>query len=403
MKKFNKNIIVFVLVSVFVIWGLAGDSFAEIFHHARLFFEGVSDGKEDPFGTFKEGVDESTTKYLRYHSQMMDLNSAKENLLGTRIMKKGDSYYVRAESGSIICPETSVTDADSMEKNVESVAQLQAAAQENGAKFLYCAAPPKGYYETLPQNISSYDKVNYDNYLSALSERDIPFIDLNKSLLSSGISEEDIFFYTDHHWKPHSGFAAAGSVCGELNRRYGFEYDSSVCDLDSYNAEVYKDWFLGSYGKKAGKNFSWVGADDFELITPKFDTDLTVEQINDDKLRTGSFEDTVLYKELFKKDYYKSNPYNVYSGGNSRLQIIRNNLNKDGKKVLIIRDSYAMVVTPFLALNTSELHICDVREMEKLTGDRMDMREYIKKVKPDYVLVLYTGSDGDDNRFDFFS
>ena len=96
-----------------------------------------------------------------------------------------------------------------------------------------------------------------------------------------------------------------------------------------------------------GKNFSWVGAEDFELITPKFDTDLTEEQPQSDLIRSGSFEEIAIHKELLRTDYYKVSAYNAYSGGNSRLQIFRNNKNKDGKKIVIVRDSYAMVVTPF--------------------------------------------------------
>lgn len=82
---------------------------------------------------------------------------------------------------------------------------------------------------------------------------------------------------------------------------------------------------------------------------------------------------------------------------------MKNNLNPKGEKVLLIRDSFACVVAPFLALQTSELHICDVRDDEHYVGDKLNMEEYIEQIKPDYVLVLYTGvGDTTDSRYDFF-
>lgn len=70
----------------------------------------------------------------------------------------------------------------------------------------------------------------------------------------------------------------------------------------------------------------------------------------------------------------------------------------------MIRDSFACVVAPFLSLQTSELDICDVRDGEAYVGNKLNMEDYIKKEKPDYVLVLYTGvGDQTDSRYDFFS
>ena len=109
--------------------------------------------------------------------------------------------------------------------------------------------------------------------------------------------------------------------------------------------------------------------------------------------------------ENMKKDYYKINTYATFSGGDFRLQIIKNNLNANGKKVLLIRDSFACVVAPFLALQTSELHVCDVRDYEYYVGDKLNIDEYIKEIKPDYVIVLYTGVSRIEElhgKYDFF-
>ena len=165
--------------------------------------------------------------------------------------------------------------------------------------------------------------------------------------------------------------------------------------------------FLGSYGKKVGTYFTWNGADDFDLILPKFKTDMTECQPFKNEIKNGAFEDTVLYKQHLEKNYYHTNNYCTYSGGDFRLQIMKNNLNTNGKKILLIRNSFACAVSPFLALNTSELHICDVRNYSYFVGNKINMEEYIKEIKPDFVLVLYHKGIGaylekNNGEYDFF-
>ena len=87
------------------------------------------------------------------------------------------------------------------------------------------------------------------------------------------------------------------------------------------------------------------------------------------------------------------------------MQIMRNNLNPNGKKILMIRDSFACVIAPFLSLQTSELHICDMRNNEKIVGDKLNAEEYIKQIAPDYVIVLYSGVSNFEEshgKYDFF-
>ena len=153
-----------------------------------------------------------------------------------------------------------------------------------------------------------------------------------------------------------------------------------------------------------GTWFTWQGADDFELIVPDFETSMSEERPFENELREGSFEDTVLFKKFMEKDLYKKNTYAAYSGGDFRLQIMRNELNPDGKKILLIRDSFACAVAPFLALQTSELHICDMRNFGYFAGDKFYMDNYIREINPDYVLVLYSGVnpiDGSLGKYDF--
>ena len=60
----------------------------------------------------------------------------------------------------------------------------------------------------------------------------------------------------------------------------------------------------------------------------------------------------------------------------------------EGPKIVVVRTSYACVVTPFLALQFSQLHLIDDREGNYPEGDIINLEDYLKTEKPEYVLVI---------------
>lgn len=388
MKKFNKNIIIFIAVALLILVGLASSELvSQVFFAVKGFYQDVVAGNPEAFRNFTIRIDD-TSDLLRYQDQLLDINSAKENLLGTRIIFKDDTTLVKADSGSILGWSTNapLTDEE-VGKTVETAERIQAIAENNGADFLYCTVTKKGFYESVPENFHTYDRENYSKILNALSAAGIPLMDSEEVFESLGVPDEEIFFKTDHHWTPLAGFYLHGAICAQLQERYGFEYHPEYTDLQNYHVETYENWSLGSYGKKVGTFFTNCGADDFDVITPLFPTDFVEEVPYRQENRTGSFEDTMLYREYLEKGYYGRNNYTTYSGGDYRLQKITNN-QCEGEKILIIRRSFGCVVTPFLAIHAKELHVIDDREGDYPSGARIDLEAYIQEVQPDYVLIL---------------
>lgn len=402
MKKFNKNSLLFIFVVTFIIAGIWGNCFEQLKWKTIDMLAGLKHGNLYSVFDFKFNIDDVSNNELSYHDTLMNVNSVKENALGTRVIEKEDTLVVKSDSGSLI-GQSKKLDINEIKNVVKRIDTLKTVAENNGANFLYCAAPTKELYEISPQNVENHSKENYDLFLSELANSNIPTINFADTINNK--TDYEPFYYTDHHWTAKSGFAANNALINELNARYGFEYNKELMVFSNYSIDHYQNWFLGSKGKKVGTYFTWSGADDFDLITPKFETNLTEEQPFKNQIRTGEFKDTVLYMENMEKDYYKINTYATYSGGDFRLQIMKNNLNPQGKKILLIRDSFACVVAPFLALQTSELHICDMRDYEYYVGEKLNAEKYIKEIQPDYVIVLYSGIstvDKSDGRYDFF-
>lgn len=405
MRKINKNIFVFAFYIIVIICGIQGKCFQKLVDTVKYFKNELSHGNIFALLDISEMVDSSMNNDIFYHDVLVDINSIKENILGTRIVPKGDTTVIKSDEGSLLEPSSASRDED-LNYVAEQIQRLEAISKENGADFLYCLAPAKEIYYNTPSNVVNNIRTNYYKFKNSLDTNNIPYIELAQTLDKS-LKPNEIFFYTDHHWKPYAGFLATKAICDELKSKYNFEYNDYYTDINNYTVTTYKDFFLGSYGKKVGRYFTWNGADDFDLIVPKFETNMTERQPLNNEVKTGSFKDTVLFLKNLEKNYYHRDCYLTYSGGNFRLQIMNNNLNVTGKKILLIRNSYACVVAPFLALNTSELHICDVRNGIYLVGDKLNMEEYIKEIKPDFVLVLYQRGVGaylenNSGNFDFF-
>lgn len=403
MKNFNKNILTFVIIFIIVVMGLWSSRVSEILEAGieetkalmrdNGFFEG--------FNVFTGKVETAFSEGLTYHKDFLDLNSAIQKNMGTARIDKGDMTVIKSKSGYLSYLRKEMPER-ALKKRAKNTAKLYKAAKENGAEFLYIMAPVKGYYMEYPENVEDYNKQNCDAFLRALDDAKVPYLSLIKEMKKDGITEEEMFFITDHHWKPEYALWAVNNVAEELNKRFGFEYDKEKLDIENYKVEIHFNAFLGSQGKKAGQYFSELGIDDINIITPDFETSFTDTQVGKDYVKTGAFSEVLIHKDhVSDADYYNKNPYAAYLGGDYREQIIENHLNIEGKNVLLIKDSFSCAFAPFLSMTTHNTHLLDMRDFSEFEGDRINVAEYIERVKPDYVLVMYTGVTSEDKLYDF--
>lgn len=388
MKKQYGKLAVFVCVMLFLAVGLiGGNAVRESRMLAARLLEKSADDCFARLSAFTDGVEGILQRDLAYHGWLLDLNSVKENLAGTRIVVKPDMTVVKTDSGKLASFQEAQS-AEQVEQNALYFERIYRIAEKNGARFLCCPVPQKANYETSPVNVRNYNRENYEKTLQELNQRQIPYLDVSGVFEETVNRGEDLYFATDHHWKPSTGFAFARAICEMLKEFYGFNYQEEYTDFNNYEVETLQDWFLGSLGKKAGRFFLWSGAEDFDLISPQFETDLTEEIPALFQIQRGDFRKIMIDQKYLAKDYYQSNTYAAYSGGDYRLQVYRNHLRPDGPTIAVIRSSYACVVTPFLALQAGELHNIDIREGDYPEGDIVNLEQYFREIKPDYVLVI---------------
>ena len=190
---------------------------------------------------------------------------------------------------------------------------------------------------------------------------DIQWIDAQKALKVA--KDEPIYYRTDHHWTSRGAYIAYRETIQQMGL--------TPYDLDDFTIQTVSEDFRGTYDAKA--NDSFIRSDSIEIFEPKFSVQYDID-IDDGKSRMDSLYD---WGFLEKRD-----KYSLFLGGNHRAVTIRSNIDST-RKLLVIKDSYAHSLIPFLANHFSEIYMVDLRY------DHRSMKEIIKKKDIQDVLVVY--------------
>ena len=284
---------------------------------------------------------------------------------------------------------------------IEQVTKLAEKQREKGKEFIFVFAPSQisKYEHMLPTGFVDYSNQNGDDLIEALKNNGVMVLDLREELNNSGISCTDAFFVTDHHWKPEIGFWAYTKIVDYLIQIGAIdEINTRFTDINEFDVTVYKDWFLGTSGKRTGIYFA--GVDDFQIITPRFETkDMNVMIPDWSVDRTGDFVTMAFNINANENNFFSANPYGVYGHGDTPLTHFRNENAPIDMKVLTIGDSFTNVPCVFMPLVFSQ---CDEMDMRFYSGDFL---EYYQEYDPD-VLVMLIGASSisrPNTTYDFFS
>lgn len=300
-----------------------------------------------------------------------------------------DNYVINGENVTIRLNNGYLTEYREEESNktnkyVESYSSFNDFLKERKIKLLYIQAPAKinKYDEQLPKGIKNYCNSDSDTLLQKLSDKGVDTFDLREVMNEKIDDYYGAFFKADHHWKPETGLWAAAQVAERLNEEYNFNFNMEKFEISNYDLKVYKNYFLGSQGRRV--SLGYTNPEDISIITPKWDTDITIQCAKKEINQRGRFEEVLIdYSQLEKIDYYNKNPYAAYLWGDDELTKITNNLNPNGKKILMIKESFSLVMIPFLIDGVSEIDLIDKRYY------RNSVKEYVEQTKPDIVMMMF--------------
>ena len=178
---------------------------------------------------------------------------------------------------------------------------------------------------------------------------------------------EKIYYKTDHHWTTLGAFYAFQAAAPSL----GIEGDLS----GKYVSYAVSDSFNGMLASKSGVNLGEKEQIDIYVPTEE-DTDLIVDYVDEGKRSTSLYDSS----KLKEKDQYT-----VFLGGNSSLLDIRT-VSTSTKRLLLVKDSFANSLIPFLTPYYREIVVVDPRYYSGTINDLMDSYRISE------VLFLYSGN-----------
>lgn len=215
--------------------------------------------------------------------------------------------------------------------------------------------------DKLPRYAPVDDELADINRVRDSLDRSIKYVDVYSSLYAK--RNDYIYYKTDHHWTTKGAFYAYEGLEKEMG--------ISTRGENHYNITEVSDNFYGTLYSEGG--FRGLKPDSVELYIPKVNQNYTVEYYDEKKITSSLYN----MNNLIKKD-----KYSVFFGGNSSLIKISTD-NKSGKKLLIIKDSYANCFIPFLTEDFSEIYVVDPRYYDQSISD------LVKGNSISELLILY--------------
>ena len=307
-------------------------------------------------------------KYLSDHMPFrtffVGLNSYYNNALGNPL---SNGIYNCKDGYLINDPPT----YERLDINFSIVADF---AKENDIKTSMVLAPSTGYVcsDLLPNKHIIYkDDEYFEKAQKVLSEADVDFIDMRKPLKKAYNNGTQVFYKTDHHWTAQGAYLAYSELADTL----GYEKN----EKENYDITQYENFFGTTY---SSSGFWLTKPDVIETWESKNikETEVSVEITEGEEVTTS---DSMFYLEHLKEN----DKYPVYLDGNHPYTTITNSSlskEKDSKKLLIIKDSFAHTLTPFLADHYAEITMIDMRYYKQ------NVTELLKKGDFDNVLFVYS-------------
>ena len=366
----------------------------------RYPFPSESPSQKQPSQATKKVEETQEATYLSTVTEFQDkLDQQKENLLGRqKFMElwgafRRVTHQTKTEEVVLLNNGYLTTTVPATEEGVataiaDSVIALSKELQGKEIPVLYVQEPQKvcRYDDQMPPGAYSDINWNLDMHLNLLEKGNVPTLDLRESIHEDNLSHYDMFFRTDHHWKMSSGLWASEKIAEEINRRFGMDLDTSLLSAEKYREVTYENWYLGAQGRRVTRGY--ISPDDFTILLPTFPTDFRVQHPDKGIDTVGDFSQVMFCWDMLNTiDLYGHSTYEAILYGNRPLTKITNRQCDNGKKILLIHDSYATAVAPFLATTCQELHMIDVRkENGNFNGN---LSAYIDEFQPDLVLFSF--------------
>jgi len=252
----------------------------------------------------------------------------------------------------------------SLSRNLEAINAFTARHNETPVYFMLVPTAIEVYRDTLPVSApigsqKDFIKHCYDE-LPELTPIDLlPLMEEHR--------DRYIYYRTDHHWASEGAYLAYTAAASVI----GF----TPLELNRFNAESASTSFRGTLHSRTLNNR--ITPDIIKIYTlSEGEPEVTVK-INDGASVTE-------YDSLYFREYLEvKDKYSTFLGSQVPIVEISSDIAGSGRSLLIIKDSYAHSLAPFLAKSFSEITMVDMRFINVHYSEIFDVEDF------DAVLFVY--------------
>lgn len=318
--------------------------------------------KEDILsGKFAEEIEEYTSDQFILRDKWITVKTITD--LGMLKKDNGRVYFGKNE---YLFEMSSKIDEKQMYENIDTINSFSSNIKKTNKDIVISALIVPSKSEALKDKLP--------DFVDATNEKDL-FKKIDK-LLNQNInimspidyfydkSDYYIYYKTDHHWTSKGAY-------------YGYKYfmenkNEIPLEEDQFEIKTVSNDFLGTTYRKA--NFYKSNPDTIEKYSYKGKDKLEYNILVNEKEKEDSlFDDSYLNK---------TDKYSYFLGGNKAILEI-NTSEKNGKSILIIKDSFGNNFIAFLLSHYENIIVIDTRYFNK------SIKDYIKEKEIKELLFLY--------------
>lgn len=248
-----------------------------------------------------------------------------------------------------------------LEEKIQSINAFHSVTPELNKYVILAPTAVSVLQSKLPKYVSENRELDALDIVKTSLNPGIRYVDVYSALSSH--QNESIYYKTDHHWTSKGAFYAYQ----QLSRQMGFK----PMKEEEFEIRTVTYDFYGSLYSKSG--FRNLHPDNIDLYVPKHEGKVTVDYVEEEQSTNSMYA----MDNVKKKDKYTV----FFNGNHSMIQIKTSH--REGKKLLVIKDSYANSFVPFLTSHFSEINMVDLRYYEG------DVAAFAKQHQIHDMLILY--------------
>ena len=310
-------------------------------------------------GEFQKKLDDYLSDHIPARDFFVGLNADYELVSG----RNGSNGIYLGSDDYLFSKPTRET--DNLANNAQFIKEFSETSQ---VPVFLTVIPSSGYVNgrRLP---AVHEEYYDDRLISEFSEKlgdKVSFVNVTDVMFREGATKQ-LYYRTDHHWTSQGAYECYKA----LGKSMGYEPVAK----NKFSVET----VTGFYGTSYSKSALWfVSPDKIELwrntLQPKDSLTVEIKDGSDTKTSNSYF-----FPEQLKGD----DKYPVFLDGNHSVVRITNT-NAESGTLVVVKDSYAHTIVPFLSQNYRNIIMLDLRYYKK------DVSDVVKAENADQVLILYS-------------